>query len=89
MAVANKIPLLASDTDTVKRGASAALGVNYHDMGMQAGKIVTRILKGEKPGTIATQKMEKLDLFVNPKAAESQGFTIPEELVKSAKEVIQ
>ena len=89
VAVANKIPLLASDTDTVKRGASAALGVNYHDMGMQAGKIVTRILKGEKPGTIATQKMEKLDLFVNPKAAQTQGFTIPEELVKSAKEVIQ
>jgi putative ABC transport system substrate-binding protein len=89
VAVANKIPLLASDTDTVKRGASAALGVNYHDMGMQAGKIVTRILKGEKAGTIATQKMEKLDLFVNPKAAQTQGFTIPEELVKSAKEVIQ
>ena len=89
VAAANKIPLLASDTDTVKRGASAALGVNYHDMGMQAGKIVTRILKGEKPGAIATQKMEKLDLFVNPKAAQSQGFTIPEELVKSAKEVIQ
>ena len=89
VAVANKIPLLASDTDTVKRGASAALGVNYHDMGMQVGKIVTRILKGEKAGTIATQKMEKLDLFVNPKAAQTQGFTIPEELVKSAKEVIQ
>ena len=89
VAAANKIPLLASDTDTVKRGASAALGVNYHDMGMQAGKIVTRILKGEKAGTIATQKMEKLDLFVNPKAAQTQGFTIPEELVKSAKEVIQ
>ena len=33
--------------------------------------------------------MEKLDLFVNPKAAQTQGFTIPEELVKSAKEVIQ
>ena len=89
VAVANKIPLLASDTDTVKRGASAALGVNYHDMGMQVGKIVTRILKGEKAGTIATQKMEKLDLFVNPKAAQTQGFTIPEELVKAAKEVIR
>lgn len=89
VAVANKIPLLASDTDTVKRGAAAALGVNYHDVGLQTGKIVSRILKGEKAGDIAPQKMDKLDLFVNPKGAESQGFSIPADLVNSAKEVIQ
>src|SRR5690606_1514205 len=44
-----KIPLIASDTDSVKRGAIAALGVNYHDLGLQTGKMVVRILKGEKP----------------------------------------
>src|SRR5690606_27815099 len=42
-----KIPLIASDTDSVKRGAIAALGVNYHDLGIQTGKVVIRILKGE------------------------------------------
>jgi putative ABC transport system substrate-binding protein len=31
----------------VKRGAIAALGMNYYDMGRQTGKIVVRILKGE------------------------------------------
>lgn len=50
-----KIPLVAADTDSVKRGASAALGMNYYDMGRQTGRIVARILKGEAPGSIAPQ----------------------------------
>ena len=42
-----KIPLIASDTDSVKRGAIAALGINYKEMGKQTGRMVVRILKGE------------------------------------------
>ena len=42
-----KIPLVASDTDSVKRGGIAALGINYRDLGVQTGKVVVRILKGE------------------------------------------
>ena len=30
-----KIPLVASDTDSVKRGAIAAFGINYRDLGEQ------------------------------------------------------
>src|SRR5690606_2534201 len=68
-----KIPLIASDTDSVKRGAIAALGVNYHDLGLQTGKIVIRILKGEKPGDIASQTSDNLELYVNQGAAKRQG----------------
>ena len=45
-----KIPVVAADTDAVKRGAVAALGLNYYDIGRQTGKIVVRILKGEAAG---------------------------------------
>src|SRR3546814_4008923 len=38
-----KIPLIASDTDSVKRGAIAALGVNYHDLGLQTDRKSTRL----------------------------------------------
>ena len=34
------------------RGAIATVGFNYHDIGLQTGKIVARVLKGEKPGDI-------------------------------------
>ena len=84
-----KIPLIASDTDSVKRGAIAALGVNYHDVGVQTGKLVVRLLKGEKPGDIPSETVSRLELHVNPGAAAKQGVTLSDTLVKSAAQVIQ
>lgn len=84
-----KIPLIASDTDSVKRGAVAALGVDYFDIGKQTGYIVARILNGEKPGSIAVETSKNLQLFVNETAAKKQGATLSKEVLDSAKEVIR
>lgn len=84
-----KVPLVASDTDSVVRGAIAAVGINYYDLGVQTGEMVVRILKGEKPGDIASESSDKLELFVNPGAAQKQGVTLNEEFVKSATKVIE
>ena len=84
-----KIPLVASDTDSVKRGAIAAFGINYRDLGEQTGRMVARILKGEKPGDIKPEISTKMELFVNPGAAEKQGVKLPDALVKSAAQVVQ
>ena len=84
-----KIPLVASDTDSVKRGAVAALGINYHDLGEQTGHMVARILKGEKPGDIKPEVSTKMRLFVNPGAAKKQGITLSDALIKSANQVVE
>lgn len=83
-----RIPLIASDTGSVKRGAVAALGVNFYDLGRQTGKIVARILKGEKPGDIASTTSKNLELFVNPAAAQKQGVMLSPEFIRSANKVI-
>ncbi|KMJ52964.1 ABC transporter substrate-binding protein [Vogesella sp. EB] len=84
-----KIPLVAADTDSVKRGATAALGQNYYDIGRQTGKLVVRILKGEKAAAIAPQVGEKLSLTLNQGAAQKQGVTLSPALLKEAKEIIK
>lgn len=84
-----KIALVASDTDSVKRGAVAAYGINYRDLGEQTGRMVARILKGEAPGTIKPEVSTKMELFVNPGAAEKQGVKLSDALVKSAAEVVK
>jgi len=84
-----KIPLVAADSDSVKRGAIAAIGVNYRDLGEQTGRMVARILKGEKPGDIKPETSTKLELFVNPGAAEKQGVKLSEDLIKSATTVVK
>jgi len=85
----NKIPVYAGDTDSVPRGAMAALVFNYYDVGRQTGKIVVRILKGEKPGDIPVEGIETTELYVNLKAAERMGVTIPESVVARAKQVVK
>jgi len=84
-----KLPVIAADTDAVKRGAVAALGLNYYDLGRQTGKIVVRILKGEQPGAIASQTSTTFELHVNPDAASKQGVLLSEALLSSAKVVIK
>lgn len=84
-----KIPLVASDTDSVKRGAVAAYGINYRDLGEQTGRVVARILKGEAPGSIKPEVSTKLELFVNPVSAQKQGIELSEALIKSAAEVVK
>jgi len=84
-----KLPLIAADSDSVKRGAIASLGVNYFDMGVQAGQQVVRILRGEKPGQMASETSARLELYVNPKAASAQGVTLSEALIRSAAYVVE
>ncbi|WP_296403100.1 ABC transporter substrate-binding protein [Psychrobacter sp.] len=83
----SKVPLIASDTDSVKRGAVAAMGVNYHDLGRETGKIVVKILKGEKPGSIPVYTAKTLDLYVSKSNAAEQGIVLPQSILDKAKEV--
>lgn len=84
-----KIPLYAGDTDSVNRGALAALGFNYFDVGKQTGEVVVRVLKGEKPGDIPVRVAAGTDLVINKKAAEKMGVTFPESITKRATKTIE
>lgn len=84
-----KIPLISADTSTVERGAVAALGVNYTDLGKESGKIIARILKGEKPADIPVYISENLDLYVSKKHAAEQGVTLPQAVLDRAAKVVE
>lgn len=84
-----KVPVFAGDTDSVKRGAAAALGFNYYDVGRQTGQMVVDILNGKEPGEIPVQGVDKTELFVNPAAAKSMGLMLNPQLIRRAKEVIK
>ncbi|EFG36871.1 ABC transport system substrate-binding protein [Brucella sp. NVSL 07-0026] len=80
----SKLPLFTADTDSVKRGALAALGFNYYDVGKQTGAIVVKILKGEKPGDIAVNIAKGTDLVINLGAAKKMGVEFPQAVIDRA-----
>jgi putative ABC transport system substrate-binding protein len=83
-----KIPLFGGDLKCVSRGAMAAYGWDYFQIGHSAGRKAVQILKGEKPGDIPWELGERLVLMINEKAAKTQGAIIAPELVKKADKVI-
>ena len=87
--VDNGMPVYAGDIDAVKRGAIAAVGLDYYNVGRQTGNIVVRILRGEKPGKIPVTVADKTNLYVNPTIAKKMGLTIPEDVVSQADEVVK
>lgn len=85
----NKLPLYAGDTDSVVGGAIASIAFDYHDVGVATGKIVARVLKGEKPGDIPVSFVPGTNLFVNKGAAAKMGVTIPDAVLSRAAKVIE
>lgn len=87
--VQNQIPVYAGDNNSVESGAIAALGFDYREMGRQTGRMVARVLKGEKPGTIAVEPPGKVSLAINVKSAAEMGVEVPAEVLKTASKVIR
>jgi putative ABC transport system substrate-binding protein len=84
-----KIPLFGGDLKCVTKGAMAAYGWDYFQIGHSAGRKAVRILKGEKPADIPWELGEKLVLLINEKAAKAQGAIVPPELLKKADKIVQ
>lgn len=66
----SKIPLFASDPQSVERGALAAYAYDQRQIGRQVGEIVAQVLKGKNPGDIPVEKPKDLKMTINPKTAE-------------------
>jgi putative ABC transport system substrate-binding protein len=83
-----KLPVFAADTDSVGRGAVAALGFNYKDIGRAAGQSAVQILEGADPAAIPVRFLDKLDLYVNVASARRMGVEVPKDVLASAAKII-
>ncbi len=84
-----KLPLYAGDTDSVARGALAAVGFNYFDVGVQTAALVDQVLKGQNPGTIPVVFASGTDLQVNKKTADAIGVMLPQAVLDRASKVVE
>ncbi|MBB3424659.1 MULTISPECIES: ABC transporter substrate-binding protein [Rhizobium] len=83
-----KIPVYASDTNSVERGAMAALGFNYYKLGRLTGEIAAKVLNGAKPADIPVGTLDSEDLYLNLVSAKKMGVTLSEATTQSAAKVI-
>ena len=85
-ATAAKKIVFGAESAHVKGGALITQGIDYYEMGKQAGKIAIDILKnGKKPSEIKYQRMSLNDIVVNGKTMAALGITLPEDIKSKAK----
>jgi len=87
VAVEHKMPMYVGDGGTVEKGGLAAVSVGYADLGTETGKLVARMLKGERD--IPTVVAHGSEIYVNAKAAKMMGVNIPADVLQNATKVYQ
>lgn len=85
VAVEHKFPLYVGDSGTVEKGGLAAVSVGYSELGTETGKLVVRVLHGEK--NIPTVVASGDEVYLNTKAAELMAVTIPAAVLNNATKV--
>lgn len=83
----NKLPLIVGESGMVKGGALATIGLDYYKLGRQTGEMAVRIIKGDKPQTMAIESLKDIDIEINTGAAKRMGVTIPQDILSKAKQV--
>jgi putative ABC transport system substrate-binding protein len=88
LAERNGIALVAHRAEWADAGAIFTYGVDLGESYRRAARIAHRILKGAKPGSIAVELPNRLELVVNPRAALALGIALPKALLQQANRVV-
>lgn len=82
-----KTPVFPSAETMVKDGGLATFGLSQYDLGVETGKMAAAVLSGRsKPASTPIRYLRKGHLVLNLKKAKDLHITIPQNLVKTAKE---
>jgi putative ABC transport system substrate-binding protein len=81
-AKAARLPLAASDSSMVERGALMSYGADFRLLGRQAAKLAVQIITGAKPSELPIQTPETLLLAVNMTTAQIIGLKIPRRVIE-------
>jgi putative ABC transport system substrate-binding protein len=84
-----KLPTMFNEEAWAIRGAMAAYGPDYLDMGRNAARLVHQIIKGQHPSSLPLERAVKFDLTLNYRTANFIGLSFSKELLKKAGKVIR
>ncbi|MGH9591510.1 MAG: ABC transporter substrate binding protein, partial [Bryobacteraceae bacterium] len=79
-----KLPLVINDPEFTDRGAVAAVGLGWYEVGHAAGKLASRVLRGANPGDLPFEEVATKKVVLNQDVARQLGLTFPPEVLREA-----
>lgn len=84
------IPVFGSEMEQVREGCIACEGVDYKEIGIETGNIISEILKGNKKASdIKFKVFSGAELFLNEEAADRLGITFNDNVRGAATEIFR
>jgi len=84
-----KLPIIVHDGALVQRGALVSYGTDCYSLGIQAAKLVVKVLKGARPADLPIETPDRLMLAVNLAAAKAIGLRIPRTVLERADRLVE
>jgi putative ABC transport system substrate-binding protein len=89
VARAKRIPTMFQEQSLVGKGALAAYGQNYREIGRISARYVQRVLGGANPREMKIETVDSVELAINLQTAKQIGVTIPSQVLVRATKVIR
>jgi putative ABC transport system substrate-binding protein len=89
LAARHAVPAITQSRDFPLAGGLMSYGGDFDQSHRHSGLYAGRILKGGKPADLPVQRVTKVELFINQKAADALGLPFPPSLLASADRVIE
>jgi len=84
LSITSRIPAVFATSLWVGHGGLVSYGSDYHAEGVQAARLVAKILRGARPGDLPVEGTDKIDLAVNLKTASALGVVVPRKIMLRA-----
>jgi putative ABC transport system substrate-binding protein len=85
----HKLPTVYEFRGFAAAGGLMSYGADFADVYRRAAKYVDRLLKGANVSDLPVEGPSGLELVVNLKTAKELGLTVPQSVLRQAREVIQ
>jgi putative ABC transport system substrate-binding protein len=89
LAMRHGVPAITQARDFPIAGGLMSYGGDFEQSHRHTGVYAGRIIKGESPSNLPVQRVTKVELFLNLKAAKALGTSFPPSLLSSADVVIE
>lgn len=82
------IPVYGSEIEQVKKGCAASAGIEYVELGKQAGRMAAKILKGEAEcAEIPYETVTEFQIYINSAELKKLNITLPRDIAGKAVDV--
>ena len=85
----DKLPFGVHTEELVKKGALVSYGEDNRLIGIQAARLVVKVLKGIHPSNIPIETPERPVLVVNRTTAKTIGLKIPREFLERVDRIVE